>query len=186
MKTFSNDIIKFIGVINTSIKCNDWTATNVDVTVFEDGSQPIIGREVFSKLGFSLTLLKQVTNIDRNQCLSKKQIAFDFPGLITRIDADTVPVEDYLDDIGWVSSDRTDLLIEEAMQKAQVQRGTQQVSLQIHHAPEAKQPHTTIREVTRFEVGTEGDETLKKRSLWFMGSFGSWQHRSPHIRHNRQ
>ena len=28
LKTFSNDIIKIIGVINTSIKCNDCTATN--------------------------------------------------------------------------------------------------------------------------------------------------------------
>ena len=37
LKTFSNDIIKIIGVINTSIKCNDWVATCVDVTVVEDG-----------------------------------------------------------------------------------------------------------------------------------------------------
>ena len=50
LKTFSNDIIKIIGVINTSIKCNDWNATNVDVTVLEDGHRPIIGRDIFSKL----------------------------------------------------------------------------------------------------------------------------------------
>ena len=85
LKIFSNDIIKIIGVKNTSIKCNDWTATNVDVTVVEDGHRPIIGRDIFSKLGFSLTQLKQVANIDQNQCLIKKQIAFDFPGLIRRI-----------------------------------------------------------------------------------------------------
>ena len=29
--------------------------------------------------------MKQVANINQNQCLIKKQIAFDFPGLITRI-----------------------------------------------------------------------------------------------------
>ena len=85
LKTFSNDIIKIVGVINTSIKCNDWIARGVDVTVVEDGHRPIIGRDLFSKLGFSLTLLKQVANIDQNQSLIKKQIAFDFPGLITRI-----------------------------------------------------------------------------------------------------
>ena len=51
----------------------------------EDGHRPIIGRDLFSKLGFSLTQLKQVANIDQNQCLIKKQIAFEFPGLITRI-----------------------------------------------------------------------------------------------------
>ena len=39
------------------------------------------------------------------------------------LDADTVPVEVYLDDNGWVSGDRSDLLIEEAMQKAQVDAG---------------------------------------------------------------
>ena len=86
MKTFSNDIIKIIGVFITSVICNDRTATNVDVAVVEDGYRPIIGRNIFSKLSFSLTQLKQVANIDQNQCLIKKQIAFDFPGLITRAD----------------------------------------------------------------------------------------------------
>ena len=85
LKTFSNDIIKIVGVINTSIECNDWIATGIDVTVVEDGHRPIIGRDLFPKLGFSLTQLKQVANIDQNQCLIKKQIAFDFPELVTRI-----------------------------------------------------------------------------------------------------
>ena len=39
------------------------------------------------------------------------------------LDVDTIPVEDYLDDNGWVSGDRSDILIEEAMQKAQVDAG---------------------------------------------------------------
>ena len=39
------------------------------------------------------------------------------------LDADTVPVEDYLDENGWVTGDRSDILIEEAMQKAQVDAG---------------------------------------------------------------
>ena len=85
LKTFSNDIIKIVGVIKTSIECNDWIATGVDVTVVEDGHRPIIGRDLFPKLGFSLTQLKQVANIVQNQCLIKKQIAFDFPELVTRI-----------------------------------------------------------------------------------------------------
>ena len=85
LKTFIIDIIKIFGVINTSIQCNDWIATGVDVTVVEDGHRPIIGRDLFSNLGFSLTQLKQIANFDQNQCLIKKQMAFDFPGLITRI-----------------------------------------------------------------------------------------------------
>ena len=50
LKTFSNDIIKIIAVINTSIKCNDWVATGVDVTVVEDGHRPIIGRDLFPNI----------------------------------------------------------------------------------------------------------------------------------------
>ena len=51
----------------------------------EDGHRPIIGRDLFSQLGLSLTKTTQVSNVDQNQCLMKKQIAFDFPGLISRI-----------------------------------------------------------------------------------------------------
>ena len=58
LKNFSNDIIKIVGVIKTSIECNDWIATGVDVTVVEDGHRPIIGRDLFPKLDFSLTQLK--------------------------------------------------------------------------------------------------------------------------------
>ena len=83
--TFSNDIIKIVGVVNTSIKCNDWTATGVDVTVVEDGHRPIIGRDLFPKLGFSVIQSKQIANIDQNQCTIKRQISFDFPDLISRI-----------------------------------------------------------------------------------------------------
>ena len=85
LKTFSNDIIKIVGVINTSIKCNGWTATGFDVTVVEDGHRPIIGRDLFQTLGFSVIQLKQVANIDQNHCPIKRQISFDFPDLITRV-----------------------------------------------------------------------------------------------------
>ena len=88
LKTFSNDLIKTIGVIKNSIKCNDWVATGVIVTVVEDSLRPVIGRDLFpqrSHNGLFLTQTKQVANVDQNQCLIKKQIAFDFPGLISRI-----------------------------------------------------------------------------------------------------
>ena len=49
LKIFSNDLIKIIGVIKISIKCNDWVATDVDVTVVEDGHRRIIGRDLFPK-----------------------------------------------------------------------------------------------------------------------------------------
>ena len=84
LKTFSNDLFKTIGVIKTSVKCNNWVATGVNVTVVEDVHRPIIGRDLFPQLGLSLTQTKQVSNIDQNQCLIQKQIAFNFPGLISR------------------------------------------------------------------------------------------------------
>ena len=85
LKTFSNYLIKTIGVIKTSAKCNDWVATGVNVTVVEDGHRPIIGRDLFPQLGLSLTQTKQAANVDQNHCLIKKQIAFDLPGLIAVI-----------------------------------------------------------------------------------------------------
>ena len=39
------------------------------------------------------------------------------------LDADTVPVQDHLDDNGLVSGERRDILVEEAMAKAQVDAG---------------------------------------------------------------
>ena len=39
------------------------------------------------------------------------------------LDADTVPVEGYLDKNGWVSGESSDILVEEAMTKAEVDEG---------------------------------------------------------------
>ena len=85
LKSFSDELIKTIGVIKTSVKCNEWVATDVIVTANDDGHRPIIGRDLFSQLRLSLTQIKQISNVDQNQCLIKKQTAFDFPGLISRI-----------------------------------------------------------------------------------------------------
>ena len=124
LKTFSNELMKTICLINTSVKRNDWAAVKVTVTVVEDGQRQIIGRNCFPQLGLLLTQTKQVSIVDHNQCLSKKQIAFVFPGLISRIDADTVPVEDYPDDNGWVTGEQSDILVKGTMSKAQVDAAT--------------------------------------------------------------
>ena len=63
LKTFSKELIKTIGVINTSVNCNDWAAENVNVTVIEDGHRTIIGRDLFPQLGISLTQTKQLLYI---------------------------------------------------------------------------------------------------------------------------
>ena len=43
LKTFSNYKIKIVGVINTTVKCNDCPANDVKATVAEDGHRPLIG-----------------------------------------------------------------------------------------------------------------------------------------------
>ena len=63
------------------------------------------------------TLLSNISTNPKSTNFSYENILHHY------LDADIVPVEDYLDDNGWVSGDRSDLLIEEAMQKAQVDAG---------------------------------------------------------------
>ena len=63
------------------------------------------------------TPLSKISTIPKSSKLSYESI------LHHSLDADTVPVEDYFDDNGWVSNDLSDILIEEAMQKAQDDAG---------------------------------------------------------------
>ena len=63
------------------------------------------------------TPLSNISTIPKSSNLSYESILHHY------LDVDTVPVEDYLDDNGWVNGDRSDILIEEAMQKAQVDSG---------------------------------------------------------------
>ena len=63
------------------------------------------------------TPLSNISTIPKSSNLSYESILHHY------LNADTVPVEDYLDDNGFVSGDRSDILIEEAMQKAQVDAG---------------------------------------------------------------
>ena len=63
------------------------------------------------------TPLSNISTIPKSSILSYENILHHY------LDADTVPVEDYLDENGWVTGGRSDILIEEAMQKAQVDEG---------------------------------------------------------------
>ena len=63
------------------------------------------------------TPLSNISITPKSSNLSYENILYHY------LDADTVPVEDYLDDNGWVTGDRSDILIEEAMQRAQVDAG---------------------------------------------------------------
>ena len=63
------------------------------------------------------TSLSIISTVPKSSNLSYENILRHY------LDADTVPVEDYLDDNGWLTGDSSDILIEKAMQKAQVDAG---------------------------------------------------------------
>ena len=63
------------------------------------------------------TPLSNISTIPKSSNLPYENILHHY------LDADTVPVEDYLDENGWVTGDRDDILIEEAMPEAQVDAG---------------------------------------------------------------
>ena len=58
------------------------------------------------------TPLSNISTLPKSSNLSYENILQHY------LDADNVPAEDYLDENGWVTGDRSDILIEEAMQKA--------------------------------------------------------------------
>ena len=83
-------------------------------------------------------------------------------------------MEDYLDDNGWVSGDRSDILIEEAMQKAQVGTGrryngehNKSVSRFIIH-PKLNKPILAVRKIVRTEMTRKVTKRPKRdlRGLW--------------------
>ena len=63
------------------------------------------------------TPLSIISTIPKSSNLSYESILNHY------LDADTVPVEDYLDDNGWVTGERSDILVKEAMTMAQVDAG---------------------------------------------------------------
>ena len=63
------------------------------------------------------TALSNISTVPKPSNLSYENILHHY------LDSDTVPVGDYLDENGWLTGDRSDILIEEAMQKAQVYAG---------------------------------------------------------------
>ena len=58
-----------------------------------------------------------ISTIPKSSNLSYENILHHY------LDADTVPVEDCLDDKGWVTGDRSDIIIKEAMTKTQIDAG---------------------------------------------------------------
>ena len=81
--TFSNEPIKVLGKLATTITYDDWTYEEACLTVVEDGHKLIIGRDVFTSLGLAVVQQqanrgKCVNNIDNSTCKIKRQSRRNF------------------------------------------------------------------------------------------------------------
>ena len=96
LKTFSNEPIKVLGHLETTITYNQWKDRAAMLTVLEDGHRNIIGRDLFTTLGlqpwdYNAVVQQQpenskcVNNINTSICKIKETIATQFPHLVSRI-----------------------------------------------------------------------------------------------------
>ena len=88
LKNFSNEPIQTLGILQTSIQSNNWYANPIEIQVVTDGHCPLLGRDLFPALCLSIQQSnnqKTVNQVDQEYCPIEKQIAIDFPDLISRI-----------------------------------------------------------------------------------------------------
>ena len=75
LKSFSNDIVENLGTLKTPVRCKDWKIQKAKITVVADGFRPILGRDLFDKLGITISQKPcpntEVTNIEP-PCAIKK------------------------------------------------------------------------------------------------------------------
>ena len=88
-KTFSNEPINVIGMIQAPIASYGWRLEEAEFVVVRDGLKPLVGRDLFDALGISVTQIPKqegsMVNTITSQCPFKTRIAQQFPQLITRI-----------------------------------------------------------------------------------------------------
>ena len=88
LKTYSNEFIQTLGILQPSIRTNNCYAKPIEIQVVTDGYRSLVGRDLFLALGFSIqqsNSLKTVNQVEHEHCPIKKQIATDFPNLISGI-----------------------------------------------------------------------------------------------------
>ena len=91
VKPFSNDPIKVLGDLKTTVAYNNWTDRKTILIVVEDGHNIIIGRDLFPSLGLAVVQKHQsetgkcANNINNFACKIEETIAAQFPHLVSRI-----------------------------------------------------------------------------------------------------
>ena len=94
LKTFSNELIQTLCVLQTSIRSNNWYANPIEIHVVTDGHPSFLGRDLFPALGLSIQQSKSsktVNQVEHVHCPIKKQIATDFLDLISTICKSKLP-----------------------------------------------------------------------------------------------
>ena len=90
LKTFANEPINVMGMIQAPIASNGWRIKDAEFVVVKGGLKPLLGRDLFDALGISVTQTSSsyegsMVNNVTIQCPFKTRIANHFPQLITRI-----------------------------------------------------------------------------------------------------
>ena len=91
LKTFSNDTIKVLGHLETTVAYKNWTDRKAILTVVEDDHMIFIGRDLFPSLDIAVVQQHQsetgkcVNNINYFECKIKETIAAQFPHLVSTI-----------------------------------------------------------------------------------------------------
>ena len=87
-KTFSNEAIHTVGILQTSIQSSNWYANSIEIQVVADSHRSLLGRDLCPALGLSSQQSNNqmtINQVDQEYCSIKKQIAINFPDLISRI-----------------------------------------------------------------------------------------------------
>ena len=88
LKTFSNEPIHTVGILQTSIQSSNWYANPIEIQVVANGHRSLLGKNLFQALGLSIHQSNNhitINQVDEEYCPIKKQIAIDYPDLISRI-----------------------------------------------------------------------------------------------------
>ena len=90
LKTFANETITITGMIQAPIQSCGWLIEDAEFVVVKDGLKPLIGRDLFEALGFSITQTVcsnegSMVNTITTQCSFKTHIANQLPQLFSRI-----------------------------------------------------------------------------------------------------
>ena len=97
LNLFSNESIKVLGKLATTVTYNDWTCEEACLTVVEGGHKLVNWRDIFNSLGLAVVQQqvkrgKCANNIDNSSSTLKQTMGLQFPHLISRIGLSKTPI----------------------------------------------------------------------------------------------